>query len=459
MSSEDASIVGAGVQELESSPRSTGGGPQLGGGSNAPALESISPSSTLVALAMSLKVPVEVAKGLATAVGGGEDLLLEDFEFMPAPALEEAVMALTVSGQAATIVQKGKANKLVRSIFGLLGVKPTSVMDGLAPKAAAPQQALPIAAPGLPPPASTKKKLCEHISQNAEGEFEPLSTEEYTAALVRYKKICGDYPPYNERPTKDQLGALKAILAKGDAPYMDFGIVGPYGKRATKRRKFSGKVQVDGQWVSKLLHGPADYESWLASWNVFKVVVVMLEVASLEHMNRYAQGISTLNTLFAKDWPMIMDRDDIMRSEEWEAMKFEFELDPPAGYNPSNPWAYIITSSSYTKMGPRFSWWQNFLTVPLLSDGSAQDKVTKLEGIEADRTPPALMASTPKASAPSNRPSKVKTGKGLCRDYNKNKAPCNNTSECPRGFAHVCSTCGGAHAAVSRRACRKALSK
>ena len=119
----------------------------------------------------------------------------------------------------------------------------------------------------------------------------------------------------------------------------------------------------------------------------------MLEVASLEHMNRYAQGISTLNTLFAKDWPMIMDRDDIMRSEEWEAMKFEFELDPPAGYNSSNPCAYIIISSSYTNMGTRFAWWQNFLTVPLLSDGSAQDKVTKLEGIEADRTPPALMVA------------------------------------------------------------------
>ena len=49
-------------------------------------------------------------------------------------------------------------------------------------------------------------------------------------------------------------------LARGDAPYVDFGVVTPHGKRRMKMHKFEAQVFVDNQLVMKQMKGPSTFD-------------------------------------------------------------------------------------------------------------------------------------------------------------------------------------------------------
>ena len=53
----------------------------------------------------------------------------------------------------------------------------------------------------------------------------------------------------------DQLAALRARMKAGMAPFCDFGIFGPYGRRMTKVMKFAADVWVDGALQKKMFRG------------------------------------------------------------------------------------------------------------------------------------------------------------------------------------------------------------
>ena len=86
----------------------------------------------------------------------------------------------------------------------------------------------------------------------------------------------GGKPLPHEEPTGDQLGALAEKLTKDTAPYTDFGLWGPYGRRQQKIMKFQAQVFVGGVLVTKMLNGPSNFEAWRACWRGFRTAMLLL---------------------------------------------------------------------------------------------------------------------------------------------------------------------------------------
>ena len=64
-------------------------------------------------------------------------------------------------------------------------------------------------------------------------------------------------------------------------PFAEFVVFVPYAGRAAKMRTFSAMVlDRDGSWAQRSLRGPANFAQWEASWNVYAVTLVMLDVAA-----------------------------------------------------------------------------------------------------------------------------------------------------------------------------------
>lgn len=57
----------------------------------------------------------------------------------------------------------------------------------------------------------------------ASDEDPPLITDaEMDAYYSQYRKVFGDFPPEAEDLSKEQISALKHLLAQGENPYVDF---------------------------------------------------------------------------------------------------------------------------------------------------------------------------------------------------------------------------------------------
>eukprot|EP00971_Amphidinium_carterae_P046136 908097-Amphidinium_carterae.1 len=54
----------------------------------------------------------------------------------------------------------------------------------------------------------------------------------------RYHTICDGRPLPHEEPTAEQLSALKQLLDADAAPFADFAVFGPFGRRQAKLLRF-----------------------------------------------------------------------------------------------------------------------------------------------------------------------------------------------------------------------------
>ena len=65
-------------------------------------------------------------------------------------------------------------------------------------------------------------------------------------------------------------------------PYVDLAIFGPHGARLQRKMKLQGqKFTSDGKLGPIEIAGPPDLETWLLSWGVFKVAMLMLGAIDL----------------------------------------------------------------------------------------------------------------------------------------------------------------------------------
>ena len=128
----------------------------------------------------------------------------------------------------------------------------------------------------------TAVKLAHIINETLDGYVIRPKNEEYNRLLLIYVSSCGGLPRDEIEPTADQIGALLQVLTAGQAPYADFSLWGPRGKRALKKLIHSAALYDPntGKWVQKNLRGPPSFETWLKSWNVFRVAMIMLGQAS-----------------------------------------------------------------------------------------------------------------------------------------------------------------------------------
>jgi hypothetical protein len=306
--------------------------------------------------------------------------------------------------------------------------------------------------PAAPPTQATKHKYADLLDQTDENIFEELPVGKLAELRNNYLQITGGDPADNERPSAEQLSALKARVDAGKSPYTDFAVFGPFGRRYAKLRKFEAQVFVHGELTTKILRGPAGYESWRACWRVFRAAMIMIGAASPASLDAYEEGIRTLTVLFPGSWGVLHMADETIRGEQWElrreeAIRRKVDLGPV-------PWDGIIRDSAYGSWGPSQHWWKIHVEAPLAQKNAqgALRVVRELEGVPAEPVfheakptappPPPRVQSRPQGGAPgssndhSRRPEKKTTG--WCHQFN-------SAGGCTRGdcpWPHTCSKCG-----------------
>ena len=88
------------------------------------------------------------------------------------------------------------------------------------------------------PVAGQKRKFSSVIDQALDAEFDSWEEAQTRNLLGGFDQMNGGLPARAEEPSGDQLKALSEILAADRAPYTDFAIWGPYGRRQAKLLKF-----------------------------------------------------------------------------------------------------------------------------------------------------------------------------------------------------------------------------
>ena len=393
-------------------------------------------------LASVAKVPFALVEALLNTFGAGTDTLLEHLACIPTEDVQNGLDKAKLDGDQLTGLQRGQLLYFWKAVVkaGTADPSPT-----------------PAAAPTAPPAIEegTKRKISDVLDQVDDSAYPMLPPETVAQMRASYRLVTGGDPPDEERPTAEHLSALQHRIGSGTAPFADFAVFGPYGRRHAKLLKFTAQVFVNGELVTKQLRGPANYEGWRSGWRVFRSAMIMVGAASPATLDRYSRGIEELSLLFPGSWGVVSMADETMRSERWDMAN---ELCTAA-----LPWNEIIAVTAYGEGGPHAHWWYMHVVGPLTTArGSASSLVAAVEG----HSPP---AHTAWANQPSNEgvwslgrhrrgKDKAKPEKGAGK---ASKEVCNKfqTGTCSRPgcpYSHVCKGCGGPYGYNTCRNCGQA---
>ena len=138
--------------------------------------------------------------------------------------------------------------------------------------------------PAVPDPPTRSSGVKEHVlkmasllDQSDESELVPAPMDKVQEWVQRYVTTMGSTPEEEEEATDAKLAALyKRTVVLKQAPYCDFSVWTPFGRRALWSQKFRTYVPLgDGSYLVKELPGPQNPQQWLASWRVFKVAATL----------------------------------------------------------------------------------------------------------------------------------------------------------------------------------------
>ena len=219
---------------------------------------------TLKEFAASVKVNPELAKAIGEALGGTDDISIEDFAFLEEEEYRGTLNGLVVREAPITPLMKAQAMRLYHQartqgasaglpVPGIIApVKPEGVNNDPAP----------------PKIEHTMLKDSSFLNQASEGVFPLLNPGDLMKYRENYRKLLGMEPPLNQRPTDEQLSALLALLSTGRAPFADFAVFGPFDEVDAKLRKYTDQVFVDGRLQTRLLQGFTDARSARSGTNL-----------------------------------------------------------------------------------------------------------------------------------------------------------------------------------------------
>ena len=387
------------------------------------------------------------------AAGCDEHTAVDAITCIPESDVMDVLASIEIEGTPLTPVQKGQLIKAIRALYQAMGLEPPSLGAPLPPKpSASPVQppstflvpAVPPQGPAAPNPLSVDSvALHQVVDQSVRAATSVMSFEDLAACRHRYECVTGAPPPEAHLPSIEQLSGLRALLAAGRVPFVDFSIWSPQGARVAKFRRAEATVFVAGEFVTKAIEGPSTPEAWDESWALFSVAMVSLTAASPGNLNRYASGIRTLRGLFPSKWSLILTTDLVIRSERWGRIREECARSPPAGFDPSCPWDFIIGSSSFGYEGVGAMWWQtNFVLPASLNLPSPSNAGMPKQ--TAGHKPALAIADRPRSDPAAS------SSKEVCTNYNSRSGKCKGQGPCPHGRVHKCSVCGGPHRACDR---------
>lgn len=193
-------------------------------------------------------------------------------------------------------------------------------------------------------------KMSSLIDQADDSELLPPTNGELNKWHQTYVAIMGSQPDEAEEPSPNQLAALhKRVFINDHPPYCDFGVWLPFERKMTKVHRFRVYTPLgDGSFLQKDLPGPGSFQAWMASWRVFRVACLMLNVATLSALENYARHIERLVTQWPSAWGLIAAADDQARAEKMSRIRRTILLDQsmsrqvPRDWDPGAPWSCVL---------------------------------------------------------------------------------------------------------------------
>ena len=191
----------------------------------APAAAAGTETVTLSALAASVNLTPELAVAL--------------WEHMELDPEVDAEVAANIPSEVlnVSITEFVEARELSAGVSGRISLiftkleRHRAAIDGHAPTAAV-QPADTAAA------AVHRGKMSAVLDQADDSTYEALDPSKRAALRANHESTTGGPPPVGRDPSADQLAAMMARLNKGEAPYADFAVFQPHGRRLAKYHKF-----------------------------------------------------------------------------------------------------------------------------------------------------------------------------------------------------------------------------
>ena len=237
-------------------------------------------------LVSSTEFPFNLVEVWLESVGANTDTMIEHLAFAPIDDVQSGLDKARLDGNPLTGSQRGPLLYFWKAVVQAGTDEPAPPTAGAAPQTAAAADE------------GTERKVADVLDRVDDSAYPLLSPENVAQMRQSYRLVPGGDPPDSERPAAEHLSALQHRISSGGAPFADFAVFGPYGRRQAKLLKFTAQVFVNGELVAKQLRGPSNYEGWRAGWRVFRGAMIMVGAASPATSDRYARGIEELNLLF-----------------------------------------------------------------------------------------------------------------------------------------------------------------
>ena len=94
--------------------------------------------------------------------------------------------------------------------------------------------------------------------------MEIISNDEIEKAYRNHREAVGADPLPDAEPTAAQVTAMMAkVLKRHEAPYADFSVLTPFGRRIQKQSKARNFLQADGTRKTVEIPGPASFPACL----------------------------------------------------------------------------------------------------------------------------------------------------------------------------------------------------
>ena len=250
---------GAGVTPTQAPTVAPGGAGPTAAPGDVPAPKTPPPFS-LDSVVKEALVDAALIKEVMAYLKADESTPLEHLAYVRDVDFNEAVESVKLQDQPLSSLQKGQVVYFVK-------VLRQTVDKGFVPALAA----LPASQPSVVPLPTDgeKRKMSEVLDQIDDSTYSPLAPALVAQMREFHRSVTGGDPPDHERPSSEQLAALSHRMNAGKAPYADFAVFGPYGRRQTKLLRFTAQVFVHGELVTRQLRGPGSYQGWRASWGFF----------------------------------------------------------------------------------------------------------------------------------------------------------------------------------------------
>ena len=351
---------------------------------------------------------------------------------LPPAALAATTEAATmVSGEHLTVVQAAQVGLVYRLARRKLHVEAgLDIRLWVDPD---PWADAPTATPPIMEPTDTSKALVERkmkfsavLDQGDESEFVISSEEQKQRWLENFVRQTGGLPLEQEEPSTEQISALLRRVNSGGAPYADFSVWLPYGKKAHRTQKYRSYIPVMGGYITKEIPGPGSFDQWRASFRVYRTAMLMLDILTMATCVAYEAHVEKLDRLYPGAWHLIVAADDLGRSEHLVRLRVSVNLDiangtkEPMGWAAENPWECL-----FRMLVKDSSFWAEQVHVPAnawLAHGSKGKPLTPAEAVAAASIQGGINAIKPDTESTAGTPSSTRrTRNARRREASKRK--------------------------------------